>query len=146
MSKSSAETKVFARKLLKRWFETRERPIILALKGNLGSGKTTFVQGLARALGLGEKIKSPTFVLMKFYALPKRVAVFRHMIHIDAYRIKKAAEIKHLGFGDLLKDKDAIIVIEWADKIKKLIPKTAIWIQFTHGRGNTRSIEIKNLL
>jgi tRNA threonylcarbamoyladenosine biosynthesis protein TsaE len=113
---------------------------VIALEGELGSGKTTFVQGFARALGIKEKVLSPTFVLIKIYAVKK--AQFRHLIHIDCYRIDSPKDLLHLGFDGLLKDKDAIILIEWADRVKKLIPPGAIWIRFRHGRRpNKRIIE-----
>lgn len=124
--------------------------LVLALEGELGSGKTTFVQFLAKCLGVKEKILSPTFVLMKIYNLKPAAynlsPITHHLkkfFHIDCYRLGSAKEIKHLGFQELLKDKDSIIVIEWADRIKKLMPKNAIWIKFKHGDNNTvRRIKI----
>jgi len=106
---------------------------LIALEGNLGSGKTTFVQGLARALGVKEKIQSPTFVLMKIYKL--KAKSYKHLIHIDCYRLDSPKNLLHLGFKNLLKDKDAVILIEWAGKIKKLLPrKNTIWLHFRHGK------------
>ena len=109
------------------------RARVVALKGNLGAGKTTFVQGFAKALGIIDIVQSPTFVLMKIYSL-KREKQVRHLVHIDAYRIESLAEIKHIGLFRLLQDGDAIILIEWADRIKKMIPKDAKWITFEHGK------------
>ena len=143
ISRSSAQTKRLAKKILQQLLRKKNRPLILALAGELGSGKTTFIQGLARALGIHEKIQSPTFVLAKWYRLPKRVNVFRHFIHIDCYRLEKPTEARHFNFPALLKDPDAIAVIEWSDRIKRLIPQSAVWLHFKHRTKNSRLITVK---
>lgn len=115
---------------------------VIALKGNLGAGKTTFVQGFARALGISDTVQSPTFVIMKIYELKKKY--LKHLVHIDAYRIENPQELDHLGFRKLLEDKDAVILVEWADRIKKILPKGTMWITFEHGKSsNERIIAIK---
>ncbi len=112
---------------------------VIALHGELGTGKTTFAQGFARALDVRENVLSPTFVLMKIYALKKKS--FRHLVHVDCYRLASPPDLLHLGFKETLKDKDAIILIEWADRIKKILPRDAIWITFAHGlKQNERRI------
>ncbi len=142
---SARETKKAAEKILHTLLMKRLRPTILALEGELGSGKTTFIQGLARGLGIKEKVQSPTFVLVKWYKLSKRRHPLRHLVHVDAYRLESLAEARHLGLRDAFRDPEAIIVIEWADRIKKLIPKNAVWIRFTHGtKPSTRYLEIKS--
>lgn len=110
--------------------------LVIGLVGNLGAGKTTFTQSLAQNFGIKESILSPTFVLMKIYAIRKKAAsaAFRHLVHIDCYRLDSPNELDHLGFKHLLKDKDAIIVIEWADRIKKILPGDTIWVEFKHGK------------
>lgn len=114
---------------------------VVALEGNLGAGKTTFVQGFARALGIKEPVKSPTFLVMKIYAVKRKHT--KHLVHIDCYRLDNASELAHLGFDKLLADKDAIIIIEWADRIKKILPKDMIWMSFKHGKKmNERNIII----
>ncbi len=121
---------------------------VIALTGDLGTGKTTFTQGFAQALGIKENVLSPTFVLMKIYGLRPRIKNkskrikntgqgFRHLVHIDCYRITSPKDLLHLGFKELLKDKDAIILIEWADRVKKILPRAALWIKFSHG-GKSR--------
>ena len=120
-----------------------ERPIILALRGDLGSGKTTFVQGLASALGIREKVQSPTFVLMKWYQPAKRFRPLRHLIHIDAYRLKNIGEARHLGLKQIFSERDAVVVIEWADRIVKLLPEKTTWIKFRHTGGNHRLVTLK---
>ena len=134
LSRSRAATKRFARTVLRDRSAVGRHPLILALMGELGSGKTTFIQGLTKALGVREKVQSPTFVLMKWYRLPKRVSPFRHFVHVDAYRLESLAEAKHLGLREIFRDHDVIVAIEWADRIRKLIPRNAIWLHFRHGQ------------
>ena len=120
---------------------------VVALSGELGAGKTTFTQGFAAALRIKEKIKSPTFVLIKIYDLrqvtrDKRQG-FKHLIHIDCYRIRGAKDFIHLGLKDMLRDRDAIIFIEWPERIKKILPRGAVRITFAHGfKQNERRIAI----
>ena len=112
---------------------------VIALSGNLGAGKTTFVQGFVAALGVTDRIQSPTFVLMKIYSLTRRKHI-KHLVHIDAYRIESFHEIEHLGLRELFNDKDAVILIEWADRIKRILPKDTTWITFSHGRMPTQRL------
>ena len=114
---------------------------VIALQGNLGAGKTTFTQGFARALGIDRRIQSPTFVLIKIYDIAHDR--FKHFVHIDAYRIETLHEIERLGIRGFFADKDAIVLIEWADRIKKILPNNTIWVSFEHGKKiNERTIKI----
>jgi len=147
MSRSIGETQKIASLLAK---EVSRTPVkearVIALKGELGSGKTTFVRGFARALGIKEKVLSPTFVLMKAYPMigSRTSYHFRHLVHIDCYRLESPKDLLHLGFRELLKDKDAIILIEWADRVRSLIPRSALWVNFRHGKKtNTRLLKFK---
>lgn len=144
---SARETKKSAERILRVFLTKRLRPIILALEGELGSGKTTFVQGLARGLGIKEKVQSPTFVLAKWYKLSQRRHPLRHLVHVDAYRLESLAEARYLGLRDAFRDRGAVVVIEWANRIKKLIPKNAVWVKFEHaGRGRRRiKINLKGI-
>jgi len=94
---------------------------VLALYGDLGAGKTTFVQTLGRGLGIEETITSPTFVIMKLYETEGQ-EIIKELVHIDAYRIELVDEMRVLGFAELLQRKGTIICIEWADKISELLP------------------------
>ncbi len=137
-TKSPHGTKRAAGRILRMFLSHGRRPLILALEGELGSGKTTFIQGLAQALGIKEKVLSPTFVLMKIFSLEKKP--FRNFIHLDAYRIEKPKELLRLGFRELIRDPQNLVVIEWADRIKELIPKNAIWIHLVHKDKDQRLI------
>ena len=118
------------------------KAIVLALEGNLGSGKTTFTQGLASALGIREKVLSPTFVLVKIYQLPKSKK-FKHLIHIDCYRLNSSKELEVLGFKSFLDDSSSLVVIEWADRVRKILPPDSTWISFRHGdKSNERILQL----
>lgn len=133
VTKSAKETqKVAAQLAVEAAKKVIGSALVIALEGELGSGKTTFVQGFAKAFGVEEKVLSPTFVLMKVYPLKQRR--FKHLVHIDCYRLDSAKDLLHLGFREILKDKDAIILIEWADKIRRILPHDAIRISFCHGK------------
>ena len=130
-TKSAAETQRAAKLLAEELRPLPKGAAVVALVGELGAGKTTFVQGFAQALGVKERVLSPTFVLMKIYPLTRRR--FRHLVHIDCYRLGSPADLLRLGFGELLKDRDLLILIEWADRIEKVLPAHAVRCHFTHG-------------
>ncbi|MBI2637871.1 MAG: tRNA (adenosine(37)-N6)-threonylcarbamoyltransferase complex ATPase subunit type 1 TsaE [Candidatus Sungbacteria bacterium] len=147
ITKNSKETQSIAARIAKNLLkkEGQKKAFVVALSGNLGAGKTTFVQGFARALGIKERPKSPTFILMQIFEIGK---VFRNkkqrLIHIDAYRIEKPKDMLRIGFKEIMRDPENIVLIEWAEKIKKILPKDTVWIRFIHEGKNKRSIEIKN--
>lgn len=111
---------------------------ILALSGNLGAGKTTLVQEIAKIMEVVEQITSPTFVVMKRYQTNH--PVFEELIHIDAYRIEEVGEMEVLGFSQWLGKPQTLICIEWPEKIASLIPKTAITVSLEVVDTTTRKI------
>lgn len=120
----------------------QRRSVILALNGDLGSGKTMFVKGFLKGLGIKEKIISPTFIIFRHYNA--RLGYFKNIYHFDFYRIKSYGELKALGFDKILKEPNALIIIEWAQKIKRYLPKETIWINFKYGRKiNFRKITLE---
>lgn len=119
-------------------------PSIIALYGDLGAGKTTFVQFLAKALGIKEKILSPTFVIIKIYVLPTQARLgYKFLTHMDAYRLKSAKDLLSLGLKDLLKDKENIVVIEWPEKVERYLPKNTRRIYFEAVGPKERKVSIK---
>ena len=132
---------LLARELLKADLK-RAGALVIALEGDLGGGKTTFTQGFARGLGVREKILSPTFVIMKRYKLQAKS--YKLFFHIDAYRLSGAKELRPLGWRDILKDKEAIVLVEWADRVRRVLPKEYIRFQFEFVDEKTRNITIEH--
>jgi tRNA threonylcarbamoyladenosine biosynthesis protein TsaE len=122
---------------------------IIGLIGELGGGKTTFVKGLAKGLGIRDLVTSPSFVLIKEYKIKSQISNLKSQIltHIDLYRLKNIEEIESLGLLDYLGKPDKIVVIEWAEKIKNMlekIPAKKIWVEFEYLNENKRKIKITN--
>jgi tRNA threonylcarbamoyladenosine biosynthesis protein TsaE len=139
-TQNAKETQKLGRILAEEILKTKlknKKALVLSLEGNLGSGKTTFVQGLAKGLGIKDKITSPTFVILKRYTFGKR-----NFYHIDCYRIVNSKDILELGFGEIVSQPENIIVIEWAEKIKNILPRDSFWIKFEHLDKNKRRILI----
>ncbi|MDO8565543.1 MAG: tRNA (adenosine(37)-N6)-threonylcarbamoyltransferase complex ATPase subunit type 1 TsaE [bacterium] len=110
---------------------------VIALQGELGSGKTHFAQAFGKVLGIIENMPSPTFVIMRSYDIdPTKAghvgAGFKKLIHIDAYRLEKEEELLHLGWNELIKSPENLILIEWPERVEGLIPKDAKRILFKH--------------
>lgn len=115
---------------------------VFALSGDLGAGKTAFTKELAVLLGIPQDITSPTFVIMKSYAIPSH-PFFKTLVHIDAYRIESDDEMRVLGLGAILSEPTNLVCIEWPEKIQMLIPQDALTI--TIGlTGTTRTITYGN--
>ncbi len=102
--------------------------MVITLSGDLGAGKTTFAQGIARTLGVVETVSSPTFVIEKVYALSAQR--WDRIIHIDTYRLNSSHELLILGWNELIADPKNIIVLEWPERVSDLIPKHAVQIRF----------------
>jgi tRNA threonylcarbamoyladenosine biosynthesis protein TsaE len=116
---------------------------ILALHADLGGGKTTLTQGIAAGLGIKSQINSPSFIIMREYDLPDN----KFFYHVDLYRLedKFEEELRNLGIADLWGKPENIFVIEWAQKIPKLLPKNTINIFLETIDENSRKIIIKKL-
>ena len=111
---------------------------VLALSGDLGTGKTTFVQGLAQALGVTDNVNSPTFVLMKVY--PTKKGAIKQLVHIDTYRLSGPDDLLAIGLADYLGQPDTVVVIEWAEKIRSLLPDSTREIALVNINETTRQI------
>lgn len=110
---------------------------VLCLYGNLGSGKTSFVQGLARGLGIDKRIISPTFIIIRSYILKKS-----NFYHVDLYRISGSNDLISLGLPELIDSKENILAIEWAEKLEEFLPRNRIDLRFEQIGDNTRKISI----
>jgi tRNA threonylcarbamoyladenosine biosynthesis protein TsaE len=113
---------------------------VLALQGDLGAGKTTFTKNLAKILGITESVTSPTFVIQKTFSISNNY--FTQLTHIDSYRLDLSAELKHLGWHDLLNQKENLIVVEWPERITDILPKQYLLLKFTHIDETTREVEV----
>jgi tRNA threonylcarbamoyladenosine biosynthesis protein TsaE len=109
---------------------------VIACIGELGAGKTCFLQGLARGLGVSSAVTSPTFVLVNQYR--GRLPVF----HLDAYRTEALTEVLELGLEEMMHG-DGVTVIEWADKILSLLPPGAVMVRIRGLGDEPRSIEVE---
>jgi tRNA threonylcarbamoyladenosine biosynthesis protein TsaE len=110
---------------------------LLLLVGDLGAGKTTFVQGFAQALGVDEPVTSPTFTLTRTY--PGRLPVH----HVDVYRLERMAEVGDLGLGELI-DSNGVTLVEWGDVIRAALPASYLEVRLQFGDGaDDRTIAIR---
>ena len=126
-SRTLEDTKKVARKLLKELSASKNKKNnarVLALIGELGSGKTTLTRYIAEFLGIHARITSPTFVIEKIYRGTTH-HYFKTLIHVDAYRLCDANELASLGWSELLSKKNTLIVLEWADRVADLLPEDA---------------------
>ncbi len=117
----------------------------VGLYGDLGSGKTAFVKKIGKALGIKERIISPTFVIMKRYAIPpsqRKKFNLNEMIHIDAYRLSGHEEILKLNWPEIIKNKKRAVFIEWPERVKKAMPKNALKVKFSFVNQEKRKVEI----
>jgi len=162
--RSPVETQKFASDLLN---NLKKGQNVLALVGDLGSGKTTFTQGIARALGISQRVVSPTFVLMREYKIKDQISKiknitafggipseggtnqrskilrnldFNDLYHLDLYRLGNIDEIKELGIEEIWEDPSNLVIIEWAEKVRGILPKNAVWLQFRYINKKTREI------
>jgi tRNA threonylcarbamoyladenosine biosynthesis protein TsaE len=132
-------------KILDKSIKTKtNKAMILALSGDLGAGKTTLTQELAKQLGVKDNIVSPTFVIMKIYEIGKdfdKEISFKKLIHIDAYRLESFDELLKIGWEEIIENKDNLVIIEWPEKVKEIIPLRVFNISLNHIDEVTRLIE-----
>ncbi len=129
ITQNAGETKAFGRDLAK----SLKNHDIIALSGELGAGKTTFIQGIAEGLGITDYVTSPSFTLINEYK--GKYSLY----HIDLYRLEELEQIRDLGIEDYF-EKDGIIIIEWAERMKELLPKKVRKIKLEIISENERRI------
>jgi tRNA threonylcarbamoyladenosine biosynthesis protein TsaE len=118
-----------------------QHAVVLALVGDLGAGKTTFSKTLLKELGVEQHVQSPTFSIINSYEIDRNG--FKKVFHIDVYRIEDIKELEVLHFNEILERPENIVVVEWADKIRELIPADATWMTFEHDTVETRKVTIE---
>jgi len=130
---------ILAKEVLKT--KLKKGALIIGLKGDLGGGKTTFSQGLAKGLGIKQRVTSPTFIIIKRF----QVSGFRfqNFYHIDCCRVQRSKEILDLGFKEIISNPQNIVVIEWADRVRKILPRDVLMLKFEFIGPKTRRIVIE---
>lgn len=116
---------------------------VALLYGDLGSGKTTFVQGMAEGLGIQDRILSPTFVLQRIHDVKNRD--FKYLNHMDLYRLDEPTEIKNLGVEEIFDDNQSVTIIEWAEKLSDYHLKKGYKISFKYIDDTVREICIESI-
>lgn len=145
VTKSAGETAEFGEKvgyqLRTQMKRGRGRAKVICLYGELGSGKTTFVQGFARGLGITSRLLSPTFIIVRRYPIPSKSL---WLYHIDLYRIQKPKELVSLGLSEILSDRTSFVLIEWAEKLGSWMPKQRRDIRFYVLPDGRHAISMEN--
>jgi tRNA threonylcarbamoyladenosine biosynthesis protein TsaE len=118
-----------ARAALERLMPKKNGATLVTLKGDLGAGKTTFVQALARELGIADAVQSPTYVLMKSYPIAHKG--FTKLVHIDAYRLDKPEQFLALRPEEFLNDPESLICIEWPERLEGILPAPDLELEFS---------------
>ncbi len=139
LTQNSHYTKVLAGEFAGKIKPNKRAATVITLQGSLGAGKTTFVQGFAKAMRLKGHVTSPTFVIMKKYVLSRRKK-FKHLWHLDCYRLKNSKHLRSLGWEGLLANPGNIILLEWPERVRRIIPKNSLNIKFKLGRKDQRII------
>jgi len=140
-STSLIETQNFARDWLASLDTSSDSALVVGLYGNLGSGKTTFTQSIAKEMGVRDIVTSPTFVIEKIYETTH--PHFKRLIHIDAYRLEKAAELQALNFEELVSNPHNLILIEWPENVKEILPENHLKIRCEFIGENSRRFEVQ---
>ena len=142
LTKDFKQTKKLGRELAKEILESGlpEKAVIIGLKGDLGGGKTTFLQGFAKGLGIKENVLSPTFMIFRKYILSSPL---KNFYHFYCYRIQDPQDLLALGFKEIVSDSRNIIAIEWVERVYKMLPQDIIMLEFEFVDENTRKISIK---
>ena len=116
---------------------------LVCFRGDLGAGKTTFIQGVLSACGAEKPYVSPTFVIMKEYdlALPTETGI-RRIYHADAYRIEQADDFEKIGFSEWQSDREGVVLLEWPELIEAILPERRIEVALRLGEEESRVIDI----
>jgi len=115
---------------------------VLALYGDLGAGKTRFLQGLAKGLGVKGRVNSPTFNILKLYKVVGHKFI-KTFCHIDAYRLESGRDLETLGINEIFQDPETVTAIEWAEKVENILPKTTSRLNIKRLNEERREIVIK---
>lgn len=136
LSKSARETASIGKSLAR----SLPRGTTVALLGNLGAGKTVFAKGFAAGLGIKESVTSPTFILMNVYQVRRKD--IQTFVHVDCYRVARTSDMKDIGLEEYTRDPKAVVLIEWADRVKKILPRGTVTVSLRVAGETSRRIVI----
>ncbi len=154
LSKNTKETEKIAKIILEKLLKNKKKQkgaLVVGLSGDLGAGKTAFTKFVAKHLGIKDKVFSPTYVIMKKYPLPlprgsarrARGSDYKFFFHIDAYRLEKEEELLHLGWKEIINNKDHLIFIEWPENISGIIPPSSKFVYISSNEKGHRNFKLK---
>lgn len=136
LSELDAEAERFVSELVPK----EDKATLILLSGELGAGKTAFTKAVAHSLGIDEVVNSPTFVLEKIYQLGSEASKFKHLVHIDAYRLESGSDLINICFEELMNDAGNLILLEWPEKVSDMLPDTATHISISSLPDSSRTI------
>jgi len=143
LSRSVLQTRRLARALAEEVSKTKpgRRALVIGLTGELGTGKTTLIRAFIHALGVKRKVMSPTFLLWRRLPLPRRVKAglprgknFKNVFHLDVYRLEEPKELYQFGLNEAVRNPENIIIVEWAERVRSVLPQGTIWLHLEHGQ------------
>ena len=137
VSHAREETQHFFQKLAERLKSGQ----VVGFRGELGAGKTTAIQAILASYGIGGG-ESPTFVMVRPYALRQPVRGISSIVHVDAYRLDNHRDAQTTGLTDVLADRRALVLVEWADRIQSFLPKETVWVDLRHAGEDNREVEV----
>lgn len=141
LSQSPRETSNLAKLLAEELLKTKpgKKVLVVGFVGELGTGKTIFIKSFLRALGVKERVASPTFIFFRRYRL--RLKYYENIWHFDVYRLNSPKGVREIGLREAINHDKNLVIVEWANKIKGILPKGTIWVEFKHGvKSNERHI------
>ena len=144
LSKNIKETDKIAKIFLDKLLKNKKRPkgaLVVGLSGNLGAGKTAFTKSAAKHLGIKDRVFSPTYVIIKKY--PIKLENYKFFYHIDAYRLEHEKELLHLGWKEIIGNKEHLIFIEWPENVSKIIPSNAKFVYISDNKNGHKNFELK---
>jgi len=143
VSKNIKETSEIAKSFLQEILQVKnsQGALVVGLVGDLGAGKTAFLQAIAKHLGVKNKVLSPTFVIMKSYKL--KAKNYKLLFHLDAYRLKNEKELLYLGWEEIIKDGKNLVFIEWPENVSKVMPKNTKYIHISDQKDGQKVFKFK---
>lgn len=137
-SKSLEETRRVAGQFITSLSKESDKATVVGFRGDLGSGKTTFIQSVGKILGVSDHMTSPTFVIQKNYPLSGQK--FDRLIHIDAYRIENEGELLNLDWEEIISKPENLILVEWPERVQGILPDNTQYVSMEFIDETTRKI------